>query len=635
MRLPASLPFACAVGLLLSAPAAPQEPAASLADLSLEELGQIEVLSVSRQLEPLADAPASIYVITGEQIRRSGATSLGEALRLAPNLEVARIDSVQYAISARGFNNAVGNKLLVLIDGRTVYTPLYSGVFWDQQDLLLADVERIEVFSGPGATMWGANAVNGVINVITRSAAETAGAYLSVAGGDFEDRLAVRYGGTLGERGHYRVYGKSLHAENTLRASGVPAVDEWRRHQAGFRADWTLDRDTVTVQADVYSGRSQERGIVFGIDFGRVDVSGANVLGRWTRRLANGSELRLQSYFDHAERDDALFFRPDADIFDVEVQHGLTHARHDFLWGGGYRRSSDRIGPGVAARFVPDSRDLEWWNAFVQDRIALGDKVEMTLALKLERNDYTGTESLPSARIAFKPTPTRLLWGALSRAVRAPSRYDRDVWFPGTPPFLLFGGPNFQSEVADVMEVGYRAEAFARLSYSLTAFRHDWDRLRSGTAVPAVLENRIEGPVEGLEAWATWRVTDAWALRAGLFTLDMDLRLEPGSTDPLGVANDTLANDPERQWSIGSSLDLARGLELDVTVRHVGSLPHPSVPHYTAVDARLGWRARRDLSLALVLQNLFDEGHPEFGPAPVHSEIPRSARLDVSWRFGG
>ncbi|HEX6996224.1 MAG TPA: TonB-dependent receptor [Gammaproteobacteria bacterium] len=631
-----ALPCAFAIGGLLAATSsAAQERATSLADLSLEELGQIEVLSVSRRPEPLAGAPASIYVITAEQIRRSGATSLGEALRLAPNLQVARIDSAQYAISARGFNNAVGNKLLVLIDGRTVYTPLYSGVFWDQQDVLLADVDRIEVFSGPGATLWGANAVNGVINVITRSAAETQRGLVSVAAGDFEDRLAVRYGGRLGEHGHYRVYGKSVHAENTVRASGVPAVDEWQRHQAGFRADWSRDRDVITVQADAYTGHSQDRGMVLGIDFGRIEVSGANVLGRWTRLFDNGSELRVQSYFDHAERDDALFFRPDADTFDVEVQHGLSLSRHDFLWGGGYRRSSDRIGAGVAARFIPESRDLDWWNVFVQDRIAFGDKVEMTLGLKLESNDYTGTESLPSVRIAFKPTAQRLVWGALSRAVRAPSRFDRDVFFPGSPPFLLLGGPNFQAEVADVVEIGYRVEAFERFGYSVTVFHHDWDKLRSGTAVPAQLENRIEGTVAGVEAWATWRVTDAWILRGGFFTLDEDLRLEPGSTDPVGVENDTLANDPEQQWVIGSSLDLTRRLELDVNVRSVGSLPHPHVPRYTAVDARLAWRARPDLSFELLLQNLFDEGHPEFGPPPVHSEIPRSALLDVSWRFGG
>lgn len=629
------MPLAITVGLLAPMTSGAQEIASSLADLSLEELGQIEVLSVSRRPEPLAGAPASIYVITAEHIRRSGATSLGEALRLAPNLEVARIDTAQYAISARGFNNAVGNKLLVLIDGRTVYTPLYSGVFWDQQDLILADVDRIEVFSGPGATLWGANAVNGVINIITRSAADTQGGYVSIAAGDFEDRLAVRYGGPLGEHGHYRVYGKSVHVDNTIRADGTQAVDEWRRHQMGFRADWSFDRDTITVQADVYSGRTQERGVVLGIDFGHIEVSGANVLGRWTRRLPNGSELRVQSYFDHSDRDDELFFRPEADVFDVEVQHSLELGANDFLWGGGYRRSSDRIEPGFAARFIPESRDLDWWNVFVQDRVALGDKVELTLGLKLESNDYTGTESLPSMRVAFRPTAQRLLWGAWSRAVRAPSRFDRDVFFPGTPPHIVQGGPNFQSEVADVAELGYRAEPRERFGYSITLFHHDWDRLRSGTAPPSTrLENGIEGTVEGIETWATWRVTDAWLLRAGFFVLDMDLRLEPGSTDPIGVENETLANDPEQQWSLGSSFDITRRLELDVMVRRVGSLPHPNVPRYTAIDARLGWRTDDDLAFVLLVKNLFDDEHPEFGPPPVHSEIPRSAMLDVSWRFG-
>ena len=626
---------AAAVSLFALAPAAAQQAASSLADLSLEELGEIEVLSVSRQPERLADAPASIFVITAEQIRRSGATTLAEALRLAPNLHVARIDSVQYAISARGFNNAIGNKLLVLIDGRTVYTPLFSGVFWDQQDLLLADVDRIEVISGPGATLWGANAVNGVINVITRSAEETRGGLVSVAGGGFEDRFAVRYGGPIGRRGHYRVYGKASQVERTLRASGQSALDEWSRHQAGFRGDWLGERDTLTLQADVYAGRSQDRGTVMGIDFGRVEVSGANILGRWTRRLPNGSELRVQSYFDHAERDDFLFFRPDADILDVEVQHGLALGRHDFLWGGGYRRSSDRIETGFSTTFIPESRDLDWTNVFVQDRIRLGGTLDATLGLKLETNDYTGTESLPSVRLAWKPSTDRLLWAAVSRAIRAPSRYDRDVFFPGTPPFLVIGGPNFESEVADVVELGYRARPLERLSFSITAFYHDWDGLRSGTSIPVQIENGIEGTAAGVEAWGVWRVTDAWELRAGFSTLDKDLRLKPGSTDPVGVDNPTLANDPERQWMISSAFDIARNFELDIAVRHVASLPAPYLPHYTAVDARFAWRSRADLVVGLIVRNLFDKRHPEFGEAPIYSELPRSTLLNVSWQFGG
>jgi iron complex outermembrane receptor protein len=606
----------------------------SLADLSLEQLGDIAVLSVSRRPESLAEAPSSIYVITNEQIRRAGVTSLGEALRLAPNLQVARINSVGYAITARGFNNSLANKLLVLIDGRTVYTTLFSGVFWDEQDLILSDLDRIEVVSGPGATLWGANAVNGVINVITRTAAETQGGSISVGGGSFEEQAAVRYGGTLGRSGHYRAYAKVANFDDTERSNGTSALDAWSRHQVGFRADWSGDRDDATLQADVYDGRSQDRGAAGGFEFGRIEVSGANVLGRWTRTLANGSELRVQSYFGHTERDDALFFRPRRDTFDMELQHGATRGTHDLLWGGGYRHTSDDIGTGFITTFIPASRDLEWANLFIQDRVRLRSNLEATIGLKLERNDYTGTESLPSARVAWQPTDNRLVWGAVSRAVRAPSRIDRDVFFPGTPPFLVVGGPNFQSEVAKVVELGYRAQPHAALSYSITVFRHDWDRLRSGTAIPVELENRIEGDVYGVEAWATWNVTDRWELSGGLNTLEKDLVLEPGSTDTVGVANSTLANDADFRWTLRSSLALPRGLHLDIGVRRVDSLPTPDVPRYTAVDGHLAWRRGERLELALSVQNLCDDAHPEFGAAPNRSELPRAAFLSVDWRFG-
>ena len=606
----------------------------SLVDLSLEQLGDVQVISVSRQPEPLARAPSSIYVITNEEIRRSGATTLGEALRSAPNLQVARINSVQYAITARGFNNSLANKLLVLIDGRTVYTPLVSGVFWDQHDLVLSDVDRIEVISGPGATLWGANAVNGVINIITRTAGETQGGRVSVGGGNFERNASVRYGGTLGTTGHYRAYAKTTSFDATQRSSGISALDEWSKQQVGFRADWDNDVDRVTLQADIHDGRSQDRGTAAGFAFGRIEVSGANVLGRWTRTLANGSDLRVQSHFDHTERDDALFFRPRRDTFDVELQHGIVRGAHDVVWGGGYRRTSDDIGTGFITTFIPASRDLKWANVFVQDRIELRSNLETTVGLKLERNDYTGTESLPSARLAWTPVDGRLVWAAASRAVRAPSRIDRDVFFPGTPPFLVIGGPNFQSEVAKVIEVGYRAQPRADIGYSITIFEHDWDKLRSGTAIPVQLENRIEGDVYGVEAWANWRATERWELAGGLTTLEKDLALEPGSTDPAGVANPTLANDPEFQWTLRSSLRLPLGLTLDLSARRVDSLPNPKVPRYAAVDARLAWESRARLGVVLTVRNLLDSAHPEFEAAPNRSELPRSALLTVDWRFG-
>ena len=609
-------------------------PQVSLADLSLEELGDIEVLSVSRDLERLAEAPSSIYVITNEQIRRAAAANLGEALRLAPTLQVARVNSVGYAITARGFNNLFANKLLVLIDGRTVYTPLFSGVFWDQQDLVLADVDRIEVITGPGATLWGANAVNGVINVITRTAAETQGGFVSGSGGNFERQATLRYGGSLGDAGHYRAYAKIASFDATQRSSGISALDAWSRQQAGFRADWDLGSDSLTLQADVADGRSQDRGAVAGFTFGRIEASSANVLGRWTRSLASGSNLSVQSYFDHSERDDALFFRPRRDTFDVEVQHSVERSAHDLVWGGGYRRTSDEVGTGFITTFIPASRDLEWTNVFIQDRIQLRSNLDATIGLKLERNDYTGTESLPSARLAWRPTESRLVWTAASRAVRAPSRIDRDVFFPGEPPFLVVGGPNFQSEVAHVLELGYRAQPHAALIYSTTLFRHDWDKLRSGTAIPVQLENRIEGDVYGVEAWVNWRVNERWEISGGLNTLEKDLVLEPGSADPAGVSNPTLANDAELQWTLRSSLQLAPGLQLDLGVRRVDSLPNPDVPRYTAVDGRLAWESGRPLGLVLSVHNLFDAKHPEFEAAPNRSELPRSVLLTVEWRFG-
>ncbi len=611
----------------LALPVTAQDQA--LADLSLEELTEVRVTSVSRQPERVVDAPASIYVVTSEDIRRTGVTSLTEALRLAPNLEVARIDPVQYAISARGFNNAVGNKLLVMIDGRTVYTPLFSGVFWDQQDTLLADVDRIEVISGPGATLWGANAVNGVINIITRAAADTQGTYVSAGAGNLERNVAVRYGGELGGSGSFRAYAKTSSWANLETAAGSENVNGWDRAQVGFRADWDFGADRFTLQSDVYEGESEDRGTVLGFTFGRIEVGGHNVLGRWTRSLANSGELRVQTYFDHAERDDSLFFRPEADIFDVELTHSIPRGKHNLLWGAGYRSSSDEINTGFVTTFIPVSADLEWANLFLQDRIPLTERVEATIGLKLENNDYTGTESLPSVRLAFKPAEHRLVWTALSRAVRAPARFDKDVFFPGTPPFLVIGGPNFVSEVADVLDVGYRAEPTERLSYSFTVFHHDWDKLRSGTSVPVQLENMIEGTAQGIEGWATWRATPKWHLAAGFNTLDKDLHLKPGSTDPVGVNNESLANDPDHQWLLRATASFAHGIELDLRARHSEELPNPAVPAYTTMDATVIWNFRRRLELVFAVQNLFDESHPEFGPAGTRNELERGVYVEL------
>jgi iron complex outermembrane recepter protein len=622
---------ALAACLLPAAQAAAQSTNA-LKNLSVDELLNLRVTSVSKRSEPLSDAAASIIVLTSETIRRSGATTLTEALRLAPNLQVARIDTVQYAISGRGFNNAIGNKLLVLIDGRTVYTPLYSGVFWDQQDVMLEDVDRIEVITGPGATLWGANAVNGVINVITRSASDTTGSLVVAGAGDNERSAAARFGTEIGT-GAIRFYAKYGEWDHTTRTTADAALDDWKRAQVGFRSDWDAGDSTFTLQGDAYDGNSQDRGSAGPFVFGDIAVSGFNLLGRWQRTLSGGSEVQLQMYFDHSARDDFILYEPTADIVDIDFQQAIAAGDHRVLWGGGYRHAKDDIGPGLFTTFVPTSSTLQWGNLFVQDEVSLSDSLRATVGLKLESNDYTGVEYLPSTRLAWKLSADRLVWGSLSRAVRAPARLDRDFRFPGTPPFAVVGGPDFESEVADVVELGYRAQHSATISYSLTGFVHFWDRLRSGTAAPVELENEIEGTVQGVEAWAEYRPVDFWLLSGGVTYLQEDLRLKAGSTDPVGVDNPTLRNDPDYQWQLRSSLDLPRDFQFDLQLRRVDALPNPQVPAYTELDLRLAWLVGNGLELAIAGRNLLHDQHPEYGDAATRSEIERSVYGQMRWHF--
>ncbi len=615
--MPAKVGWRCALvfNFFLASGAVGAQPmrVADLADLSIEELSNVQVTSVSKHAERLADAPASIFVITGEDIRRSGATRLAEALRLAPNLEVARASANSYAISARGFNNT------------TVYTPLFSGVFWDAQDVMLEDVERIEVISGPGAALWGANAVNGVINVITRRSSDTLGAVAYGRAGNLERGYGARYGGTLGEGGSYRVYGKSFDIFNTSNAGGVSASDGWSKGQVGFRTDWGTAANGFTVQGDAYRGSLSQ---LMGDDS---SISGNNLLGRWNRDLAEWGQLQVQSYFEHTERDIPGTFADSLNIFDVEFQHGLRAiGGHRLTWGGGYRYGDDHVTNSAALAFLPADRRLRWANVFAQDEIALQDNLRLTLGAKFENNYYTGTEPLPSARLAWKPDAQRLVWGAASRAVRAPSRIDRDLFFPAIG---LAGGPDFVSEVVKVFEVGYRAQPAPQATYSISVFHNIYDRLRSVEPAPGggvVLGNKMEGTGDGLEAWGSYQAARIWRLSAGAFFLRQRLRLKPDSGDTNVSA---AGNDPAHQWLLRSSLDLTNRTELDIAVRRVGALPNPSVPAYTAADFRYAWRVLRELELALVGQNLFASSHAESGNAATRSELARGAYVKLKWNF--
>lgn len=598
-----------------------------LADLTLEQLSNIVVSSVSRRQEPLASAAASIYVINADDIRRSGATTLPEALRLAPNLQVARADANQYAISARGFNNVLANRLLVLIDGRIVYSPLFSGVFWEAQDVMLEDVERIEVISGPGSTLWGANAVNGVINIITHAASATQGALFAAGAGNRERGSAVRYGGAIGS-GHFRIYGKHFDRDHTQRANRTTVLDGSARSQAGFRADWKLNGRDLTVQGDIYQSDIDQ------VAGGSRDIGGANVLARWSEERSDGTTLRAQAYYDRVEREQPGSIRDALDIFDVEFQHGIVPAAgHRLLWGAGYRYADDRLenlGPRLA--FRPANRELAWYNVFGQHEWRLRSDLALTLGLKAEHNDYTGLEWLPSARLAWELAPDRLIWSALSRTVRAPSRIDRELFLPANPPFAVAGGPDFQAEVSDVLEIGYRAQPGPTLSYSVTGFYHDHSRLRSlePRAGGARLENRISGSTRGVEAWGTWRALPRWRLEGGWVELRQRLAPDADSLGTLAAAGH--GNDPKRWVKLRSAVDLSSRHELDVMLRYVGALPSPAVPSYTAVDARLGWRLARSVELSLLLQNLFDRSHPEFGLAANRVEFRRGAFVNLVWR---
>ena len=578
--------------------------------------------SVSKTAEPVSGAPAAVYVITGADVRRSGQSTLPEILRLAPNLHVGRIDAGDYAISARGFNSSVSNKLLVMIDGRTVYTPLYSGVFWDVQNVPPADIERIEVVSGPGGALWGSNAVNGVINVVTRPAADE-GAMLRLSGGGNDLGGTAQYSTALGGNGAVRVYGTASKQGDTLTPTGASGLDSWRLYQTGARADWALERGTLTLQGDYYDGVNKPSGTA------TVDTDGGNVLGRWRQEVGDSGAFEVQGYFDHAARSVKGGLRDSVNTYDISAQHsfGIGSAQR-FVVGGGYRASDDTLMPTATSSFlVPDSRMLHLANAFVHDTIALTGAVKLALGLKLESNSYTGIEYMPDARLSWQATPTTVLWTAVSRAVRTPSRFDRDLYNRG----ILNGGPGFQSETLIAYEAGYRARPMSNATLSVSVFYNDYDRLRTvEPPFPLVIMNNMYGHAYGVEAWAAYEPTDWWRLKASATALHKVLRVEPGHTSFFGVQQE--GNDPGHQFQLRSEMNLAHNVEIDAALRAVGSLPNPRVPAYAALDARLGWNVSEHVQLSISGYNLTNASHTEFiVSSPPRRDIRRSVYATARW----
>jgi iron complex outermembrane receptor protein len=617
-------------------------PQGELADLSIEELANIDVTSVSKRPERLQDAPASVFVITAGDIRRAGSRSLPEALRLAPNLDVARANNSGYYISARGMNgtsNSPANKLLVMIDGRSVYSPLFSGVFWDEPDVMLEDVERIEVISGPGGTLWGVNAVNGVINIITRRAADTQGDLLVLRGDTDGAQAAFRHGGETAGRS-WRVYGKVFGQGHSERESGARIDDAWDQGQVGFRTDWAHGDDRFSLNGNAWRGRQGQPapgaiaapGASTGID--DIITRGANLTGHWERALDSGGSLSALAYVDHRYREVPPTLTDSVDIADIQLQHSLPAiGAHSIVWGGEYRYSWDKVDNSRFVAFLPSSDRQAWASLFAQDEIALRDDLRLTAGARYERNPYTGAEFLPTLRLSWRVSPAHSLWAGYSRTVRAPSRLDVDAFIPGTPPFLLAGGPRVRSEVARVFELGYRGQVGQGLSYSVTAFRNLYDHLRTQDLTPdgSMIEfgNQMEGRAHGVEAWGSYQMSDAWRLSAGLTALHERFSLKPGSGDVGSVA--TTGADPAYTAQLRSNYAFDSARELEVAVRRVGSTGRPAVPAYTALDLRFGWRFAPGMELSVIGANL-NGGHREYGVEQFSSEVGRSLGIKLVWQ---
>ncbi|SDE61159.1 iron complex outermembrane recepter protein [Massilia sp. PDC64] len=629
--------------LLLTLPAQAEEGArrAEFADLSIEELANIDVTSVSRRPERLQDAPAAVFVITAEDIRRSGARNLVEALNLAPNLQVARNSNANYFISARGMNgtsNSPANKLLVMIDGRSVYSPLFSGMFWDEPDVMLEDVERIEVISGPGGTLWGVNAVNGVISITTRHARDTQGDLLVLRADDNGAQAAFRHGGLL-TGGHWRAYGKVFGLGHSELASGRAVDDDRAQGQVGWRGDWERGADRFSVNANAWRGREGQPapGLIAApgadVGLGDIRIRGANVTGRWEHVIDGGGSVTAQAYYDYRYRKVPPTFTDAVDILDVQLQHALpAHGRHSIVWGGEYRYNRDRVDNSRFVAFLPARATQAWASLFAQDEVALRDDLRVTAGVRWERNPYTGAEFLPNVRLSWRANPAHAFWAAVSRTVRAPSRLDVDAYVPGAPPYLLAGGRGVRSETARVLELGYRGQAGQVVSYSVTAFRNLYDHLRTQDLTPngqIVFGNLMQGQARGLEAWGNVQVTQAWRLAAGATLLHEEFALKPGSADQGSVM--TTGRDPAYTAQLRSSHAIDGARELELAVRRNGALGFPDVPAYWAVDARFGWRFAPGMELSVIGTNL-NGGHAEYGVASVRSEVPRTVGVKFTWQ---
>jgi len=633
-------------------------------ELSPEQLFQATVVSASKTSEKLMDAPAAIFVLTNEDIIRSGATSIPDALRQVPGVQVAQINANNWAVSIRGFNGALANKLLVLVDGREVYDPLFSGVYWDIQDLVLEDIDRIEVVRGPGASLWGANAVDGVINIITKKAEDTQGNLLSFTNGNQAHAIVEgRHGGTLGDDGYYRVYGKYVNLADEETPSNANSHDGQTEERSGFRADWknpASSKDDYTFQGDAYQSNDGDLRSVptFTAPFSQlqtehIGASGGNMLGRWTHTLSEDSHFTLQSYADYSTRDQ-IIIGDQRTNFDVDAQYELpAQGAHKIIVGGGYRYSFDELTASPYASFTNDGEATNLLSGFVQDKITLEPKTWfLTLGSKFEHNDFTGFEIQPSARLQWQPDETQMVWSSISRAVRTPSRLEHDLTLneavlpvAGLPAELLLRpDPDLQSEKLVAYEVGYRNQLTPKVLVDLTAFYNDYQSLSTLSfqtpsfaslpfLFPITTTNNTHGETHGFEAVTDWRVRDDLKLFTSYSVLAMHLFGPPENIAVNSEAAQTQS--PSQQFNIGSRWDVTKTVLFDSTLYYTSNLAGLQVPEYWRWDARLSWKVMEGLQFSLVGQNLLNGEHREFSSPTdaAAAEIGRSIYGNFTWRF--
>lgn len=616
-----------------------------LKGLSLEELGNIEVVTTSKSPVKLSKTPAAVYVITQEDIRRAGVRTIPEALRLAPGVDVAQIDGVKWAVGIRGFESRLSRDVLVLIDGRSVYSPLFHGVYWEVQDTLIEDIDRIEVIRGPGGTIWGANAVNGVINIITKNAKDTRGTLVSAGGGNLaQGSLDVRQGGGNDDFS-YRIYGKGFDQGPEFHYDNRP-FDDWRRAQGGFRTDWTVDdRDTLTVQGDIYDGVAGEEVNITTVSppglaavQKNAQLSGGNLLSRWQRTLKNGSDIQLLAYYDRVNRLQAsqAEYR---NTFDVDFVHHFTLTkRQDVIWGLEARLSPANV-PEIVPTYVfsPDERTDQVYTAYAQDNLSLiEDKVSVTAGTKLLHSSFTGFDLEPGVRMLWTPTARSTFWAAVTRAVRTPSDIEDDL----TTTTLLSSAPlafmrtsgdgRFTSETLLGYEGGYRSLLTRTFSLDIAVFYNQYDHLLSleplqpftetddgtpATIYPYIDGNGVKGSTSGFEIAGDWKPKSWSRLLASYSLLNMDLQTARISHDTTTVAQDE-GSSPHHQAQLQSYFDLSRSVDLNLAFRFVGDLSYYRVPAYETGDARIAWRPVRSIELAVTGQNLLQPHHFEYGGDP-------------------